>query len=80
MERQRYSDEDLIEREIANETRSPEPDENTEIERRSGPDVIRDVEPYRPRERAEAVYGETDTDPNREDQRSAHQAGEDEHL
>ena len=80
MERERYSDEDLVEREIANETTSPEPPEDTEFERRSGPDVIRDVEPYRPPERAEAVYGETDMDPNREDQRSAHQASSEEHL
>ncbi len=80
MERQRYSDEDLVEREIANETESPEPSEDTEGERRSGPDVIRDVEPYPPHERAEAIYGDTDMDPNREDQRSAHRAQSDEHL
>jgi hypothetical protein len=80
MDRQRYSDEDLVEREIENETTSPEPSEETEIERRSGPDVIRDVEPYPPHERAEVIYGDTDTDPNREDQRSAHQAADDEHL
>lgn len=80
MERQRYSDEDLVEREIENETASPEPSEETEVERRSGPDVIRDVEPYPARERAEAVYGDTDMDPNRDDQRSVHHAGEDEHL
>ena len=36
--------------------------------------------PYPPRERAQAVYGDTDIDPNRDDQKSAHQAGEDEHL
>lgn len=80
MERERYSDEDLVEREIEAETVSPEPSEETEIERRSGPDVIRDVEPYPPRERAEAVYADTDIDPNREDQHSAHHAFEDEHL
>jgi hypothetical protein len=80
MDRQRYSDEDLIEREIQDETASPEPSEETEIERRSGPDVIHDVEPYAPRERAEVIYGDTDLDPNREDQRSAHHAEEDEHL
>jgi hypothetical protein len=80
MERERYSDEDLIEREIENETVSPEPSEETEIERRSGPDVIRDVEPNRARERAEVIYGDTDIDPRREDQPSAHHAGEDEHL
>ena len=80
MERQRYSDEDLVEREIANETESPEPSEDTEGERRSGPDVIRDVEPYPPHERAEVIYGDTDMDPNREDQRSAHRAQSDEHL
>ncbi|HET6896554.1 MAG TPA: hypothetical protein VFH72_14315 [Candidatus Baltobacteraceae bacterium] len=80
MERERYSDEDLVEREIENETTSPEPDEETEVERRSGPDVIRDVEPGRARERAEVIYGDTDIDPRREDQPSAHHAGEDEHL
>lgn len=80
MERQRYSDEDLVEREIEDQTASEEPAEETEGERRSGPDVIREVEPYPPRERAEAVYGETDTDPTREDQRSAHHAEENEHL
>jgi hypothetical protein len=80
MERQRYSDEDLVEREIQDETVSPEPAEETEIERRSGPDVVRDVEPYPPHERAEVIYGDTDIDPNREDQRSAHHAEEDEHL
>lgn len=80
MERERYSDEDLVEREIENETESPEPSEETEVERRSGPDVIRDVEPYPARERAEVIYGDTDIDPNREDQRSAHHANEDEHL
>lgn len=80
MERERYSDEDLIEREIQNETTSPEPAEETEIERRSGPDVIREVEPYPAPERAQVIYGDTDIDPNREDQRSAHHASEDEHL
>lgn len=80
MERQRYSDEDLVEREIEGNTASPEPREDTELERRSGPDVIREVEPYPARERAEAVYSETDVDPNREDQRSAHHAEQDEHL
>ena len=80
MERERYSDEDLVEREIENQTTSPEPDEETEVERRSGPDVIRDVEPGRARERAEVIYGDTDIDPRREDQPSAHHAGEDEHL
>jgi ketosteroid isomerase-like protein len=80
MERERYSDDDLIERQIEDETESPEPEEETEIERRSGPDVMREVEPCAPRERAEAVYGETDIDPNAEDQRSAHHAESDEHL
>ncbi|HET9097735.1 MAG TPA: hypothetical protein VFN37_13825 [Candidatus Baltobacteraceae bacterium] len=80
MERERYSDEDLVEREIEAETSSPEPAEETEGERRSGPDVIREVEPYPPRERAEVIYGDTDLDPNRDDQRSAHHAQEDEHL
>jgi hypothetical protein len=80
MERERYSDEDLVEREVEANTESPEDDEETEIERRSGPDVIRSVDPYPPRERAGAIYGETDTDPNREDQFTAHHADQDEHL
>lgn len=80
MERERYSDEDLVEREIENETISPEPSEETEVERRSGSDVMRDVDPERPRERAEAIYGDTDMDPNRDDQRSAHRASSDEHV
>jgi hypothetical protein len=80
MERQRYGDEDLVEREIEDETSSPEPAEESEVERRSGPDVIREVDPYPPRERAEAIYGDTDLDPNRDDQRSAHHADADEHV
>ena len=80
MDRQRYSDEDLVEREIEMETESPEPSEETEIERRSGPDVMREVEPSQPRERGEVIYGDTDIDPNRDDQRSAHHAESDEHL
>jgi hypothetical protein len=80
MDRQRYSDEDLIEREIQNETKSPEPAEETEIERRSGPDVAHNVDPYPPRERNQAIYGETDTDPRREEQPTAHHADEEEHL
>lgn len=82
MERERYSDEELVEREIENQTESDEPGEEIEdeVERRSGPDVIRQVEPYPPRERAEAVYGDTDMDPNRDDQRSAHHADDDEHV
>ncbi len=80
MERERYSDEDAVEREIEEQTQSPEPSEDTEFERRSGPDVAHDVQPDRARERAEAVYGETDTDPRREDQPSAHRATQDEHL
>lgn len=80
MDRERYSDEDLAEREADAQTESPEPSEETEIERRSGPDVMREVKPYPPAERAAAVYGDTDMDPNRDDQRSAHHAGPDEHL
>jgi hypothetical protein len=80
MDRQRYSDEDLVEREIEDQTESPEPTEDTEIERRSGPDVIHDIEPNPPRERAETIYGETDTDPRREDQTTLHHAGDDEHF
>jgi hypothetical protein len=80
MERERYSDEELVEREIEAETESPEPAEETEIERRSGPDVMREVSPGAPRERGMAVYGDTDMDPNRDDQRSAHHADTDEHV
>jgi hypothetical protein len=80
MERERYSDEDLVEREVEDNTESPDSSEDTEIERRSGPDVIRNVDPFPPRERAGAIYGETDIDPNREDQFSAHHAEDDEHL
>ncbi|HEV3153156.1 MAG TPA: hypothetical protein VGZ02_05085 [Candidatus Baltobacteraceae bacterium] len=61
-----------------------DPDEDdgqdTEIDRRAGPEVMHRVEPERPRERGEAVYGDTDMDPNRDDQFSAHHATEDEHL
>ncbi len=80
MERERYSEEDAVEREIAQETESPEPAEDTEMERRSGPDVAHDVKPYPARERAEIVYGDTDTDPRRNDEPSAHHAEEDQHL
>lgn len=80
MERERYSDEDLVEREIEAETESPEPSEETEIERRSGPDVMREVNPGAARERGMAVYSDTDIDPNREDQLSAHHADSDEHV
>ncbi len=58
----------------------PTLDEDTELQRRSGPDVIRSVDPYPARERSEAIYGETDIDPRREEQPSAHRADEDEHL
>lgn len=43
-------------------------------------DVTRDEEPGRPPVRGEVVYGDTDLDPNRDDQASAHRATEDEHL
>jgi hypothetical protein len=78
MERERYSDEDLVEREIEEETESPEPIEETEFERRSGFDVVHQVDPYPPRERESAVYGDTDVDPNRQDQFAVHHADEDE--
>lgn len=80
MERERYSDEDLVERQIEAETESPDPDEDTEFERRSGVDVVHQVDPFPPRERASAIYGDTDLDPNRQDQFTAHSAEEDEHL
>ncbi len=80
MERQPYSDEDLVDREISEQTQSPEPSEDTEIERRSGPDVMHQVNPFPPRERAEATYGDTDMDPRREDQAATHHAEQDEHF
>ncbi len=80
MDRQPYSDDDLAQREIDETTQSPEPSEDTELKRRSGPDLIREVDPFPPRERAQIVYGDTDIDPRREDQPSAHRATEDEHL
>lgn len=57
-----------------------EPSKDTEMERRSGPEVLHKVDPAAPRGRGEAVYGETDIDPRREEQPSAHRATEDEHL
>jgi hypothetical protein len=80
MDREPYSDEDLIEREIEELTESPDPPKDTEMERRAGPDVIHHVNPYPPRERNEATYGESDTDPRREDEPTVHHAEEDEHL
>ncbi len=53
---------------------------DTEIERRAGPGVMHEIDPYPPRERGTAVYGDTDMDPNRDDQASAHRAEQDEHL
>lgn len=70
MEREPYSDEDAVEREIEDTTRSPEETEGN----------MHDSGPYPPPERAQAVYGDTDMDPNRDDQRSAHHADSDEHL
>ncbi|MBV8689568.1 MAG: hypothetical protein JOZ59_05630 [Candidatus Eremiobacteraeota bacterium] len=40
--------------------------------------IIRQENPEPARERNEAVYGDTDMNPNEEDQRSAHHADEDE--
>ena len=80
MERERYSDDDLVEREIASETQDPDEESETEIERRAGPKAMHESTGYPARERAEAVYGDTDVDPNRDDQRSAHNATPDEHL
>jgi len=40
--------------------------------------IIREEKPERARERNEAVYGDTDMNPNQDDQRSVHQADEDE--
>lgn len=80
MERQRYSDEDLIEREIAEQTESPDPPEETEIERRSGPSLMHEVDQFPPRGRNEAMYSDTDTDPTRDDQGTAHRAEDDQHL
>mgnify|MGYP001320537155 CR=1 FL=1 len=80
MDHQRYSDDDLVEREIEEQTQSPDLSQDTEFERRSGPDVMHQVQPFAPRERAEATYSDTDTDPRREDQTTTHHAEEDEHL
>lgn len=52
----------------------------TEIDRRAEPKAVHEVNPYPPRERGTAVYGDTDLDPNRDDQASAHRADPDEHL
>lgn len=57
-----------------------EPDKDTEFGRRSGTEEMHEVDPLPPRERGMAVYGDTDMDPNRDDQASAHRATEDEHL
>lgn len=67
----------LNERNTTNDSERPK---DTELERRSGPDAIREINPYPARERAEITYGETDTDPRREDQPDEHHAAEDEHL
>lgn len=80
MEREPYSDEDLVQREIDEQTQDPDVPQDTEFQRRSGPAVFHDVNPNRPRERAEAVFGDTDTDPLREDQPTVHQGDEDEHV
>jgi len=56
------------------------PTEGTEMERRRGVDAMHDVTPEIARERAEIVYGDTDMNPNADDQRSAHHAETDEHL
>lgn len=80
MERERYSDEDLVEREVEAETEDPEPSEETEFERRSGLDVVHQVDPSPPRERASAIYGDTDIDPNRQDQFTMHHVEDDEQF
>jgi len=80
VERQRYDDEDQAEREIEEQTESPDERDDTEIERRAGVEAMHRVGAYPPREGAEAVYGDTDMDPNRDDQKSAHHAEADEHL
>lgn len=80
MDREPYSDEDLTEREIAEQTQDPDRPQDTEFERRSGPAVFHEVKPNPPRERAEAVFGDTDIDPRREDQPTVHHAGEDERV
>lgn len=80
MDREPYSDEDLTEREIAEQTQDPDLPQDTEFERRSGPAVFHEVRPNPPRVRAEAVFGDTDIDPRREDQPTGHHAGEDEHV
>ena len=42
--------------------------------------AIRNTKPEPPRDRNEAVYGDTDMNPNADDEKSAHHAGEDQHL
>jgi len=80
MERERDEDEEKAEREAIEATGDPDEASDEEVERTSGPEQNRDGKPYPPIERAQAVYGDTDMDPNRDDQRSAHHAESDEHL
>ncbi|HEY8314460.1 MAG TPA: hypothetical protein VIG51_09845 [Candidatus Baltobacteraceae bacterium] len=54
--------------------------EQTELDRRKGVAAMHDVDPQPAIERAQAIYGDTDMNPNADDQRSAHHAEEDEHL
>lgn len=42
--------------------------------------IIREEKPESPRDRSEAVYGDTDMNPNADDQKSAHHGDEDEQL
>ena len=42
--------------------------------------AIRDDKPGPPRDRNQAVYGDTDMNPNADDEKSAHHADADEHL
>ena len=42
--------------------------------------LIKNTKPEPPRDRNQAVYGDTDMNPNEDDQKSAHHADEGEHL
>ncbi len=68
-----------MEREIPHNEDTQENDES-EMERREGFEPVHNVDPLPPVERAQAVYGDTDMNPNEDDQRSAHHAEPDEHV
>jgi hypothetical protein len=76
---------EIFQDELTENQSVPRPPRRDDAEQRKAYDTDIDneearAEAERPRERAEIVYGETDIDPRREDQPSAHRAGDDEHL